>query len=88
MKAGAPDWWGEIPRVNIGLTEDRYVTALEVKEVNNVDNRAAPGRQTVGGHYVFHHMIWSTRVIVRLKKRIATRTRSIPTAAPAGPCTK
>jgi hypothetical protein len=63
VKAGAPDWWGEIPRVQIGLTEDRYVTALEVKEVNNVDNKGGTGRQTVGGHYVFHHMIWSTRVI-------------------------
>jgi len=63
VKAGAPDWWGEIPRVPVGITEDRYVTALEVKEVNNVDNRAGTGRQTVGGHYVFHHMIWSTRVI-------------------------
>jgi hypothetical protein len=63
VKAGAPDWWGEIPRVPVGLDEDRYVTALEVKEVNNVDNRAGTGRQTVGGHYIFHHMIWSTRVI-------------------------
>ena len=63
VKAGAPDWWGEIPRVPTGLTEDRYVTALEVKEVNNVDNKGGTGRQTVGGHYVFHHMIWSTRVI-------------------------
>jgi hypothetical protein len=34
-----------------------------VKEVNNVDNKGGTGRQTVGGHYVFHHMIWSTRVI-------------------------
>src|SRR4029453_10037999 len=36
VKAGAPDWWGEIPRAATGLTEDRYVTALEVKEVNDV----------------------------------------------------
>src|SRR6266550_2587661 len=56
VKAGAPDWWGEIPRVPIGLSEDRYVIALEVKEVNNVDNKGGTGRQTVGGHYVFHHM--------------------------------
>jgi hypothetical protein len=63
VKANAPDWWGEIPRVPTGLDEDRYVVALEVKEVNDVDNRAGSGRQTVGGHYVFHHMIWSTRVL-------------------------
>jgi hypothetical protein len=62
VKAGAPDWWGEIPRVPIGLTEDRYVTALEVKEVNDVDSKGT-GRATVGGRFVFHHMIWATRVI-------------------------
>ena len=62
VKAGSPDWWGEIPRVPTGLTEDRYVTALEVKEVNDVDSGGS-GRQTVGGRYVFHHMIWATRVI-------------------------
>src|SRR5688572_20714782 len=32
VKANTPDWWGEIPRVQIPLTEDRYVTAVEVKE--------------------------------------------------------
>jgi mono/diheme cytochrome c family protein len=62
VKANAPDWWGEIPRVPTGLTDDRYVTALEVKEVNDLD-KGGSGRSTVGGHYVFHHMIWSTRVL-------------------------
>jgi hypothetical protein len=63
VKATAPDWWGEIPRVPTGLTEDRYVTAVEVKEINDVDSRAGSGRATVGGRFVFHHMIWSTRVL-------------------------
>ncbi len=63
MKGTAPDWWGEIPRVATGLTEDRYVTALEVKEVNDVDSRSDRGRATVGGRFVYHHMIWATRVI-------------------------
>ena len=62
VKATAPDWWGEIPRVPIPLSEDRYVVALEVKEVNDVDNKGT-GRTTVGGHYIFHHMIWSTRLL-------------------------
>ena len=62
VKGTAPDWWGEIPRVPTGLTEDRYVTAVEVKEVNDVD-RKGTGRETVGGRFVFHHMIWSTRTI-------------------------
>src|SRR5207244_10943215 len=62
VKANSPDWWGEIPRVPIGLTEDRYVTALEVEEVNDVDTKNGTGRATVGGRYVFHHMIWATRM--------------------------
>ena len=28
VKGDAPDWWGEIPSVPTGLTEDRYVAAL------------------------------------------------------------
>ena len=64
VEGGAPDWWGEIESVPIGLTEDRYVASVEIKEVNDVDNRSGDdGRQTVGRRYVFHHMIWSTRVI-------------------------
>ena len=62
VKGSAPDWWGEIPSVPIPLTEDRYVVALEIKEVNDVDTKGS-GRQTVGGRYVFHHMIWGTRVV-------------------------
>src|SRR5215470_17985176 len=68
VKANAPDWWGEIPRVATGLTEDRYVTALEVKEVNDVDSKAGTGRTTVGGRYVFHHMIWGTKVLTDADK--------------------
>ncbi len=62
VKGDAPDWWGEIPPTATGLTEDRYVSALEVREVNDVDSHGT-GRETVGGRYVFHHMIWSTKVI-------------------------
>jgi hypothetical protein len=60
VKAGAPDWWGEIESVPVGLDEDRYVLALQVREVNDVPKNGT-GRATVGGRYVFHHMIWSTR---------------------------
>jgi len=62
VKGTAPDWWGEIPRVPTGLTEDRYVAAMEVREVNDVVS-GGTGRETVGGRFVFHHMIWSTRVV-------------------------
>ena len=60
VKAGAPDWWGEIAPTPTGLTEDRYVSAVEVREVNDVETSGS-GRHTVGGRYVFHHMIWQTR---------------------------
>ena len=62
VKGDAPDWWGEIKSIPIGLTEDRYVSAVEIREVNDVPNTGT-GRETVGGRYVFHHMIWSTRVL-------------------------
>jgi hypothetical protein len=63
VKGSAPDWWGEIPSIPTGLTEDRYVAALEIKEVNDVDSQARGGRATVGGRFVFHHMIWRTQVL-------------------------
>jgi hypothetical protein len=63
VKANAPDWWGEIPSIPTGLTEDRYVAAVEIKEINDVDAHASDGRATVGGRFVFHHMIWRTQVL-------------------------
>src|SRR5581483_10378507 len=63
VKGDAPDWWGEIPSIPTGLTEDRYVAAPEIKEVNDVDTSSKGGRATVGGRFVFHHMIWRTQVL-------------------------
>ncbi len=60
MKGDAPDWWGEIESVPIGLTEDRYVSALQIREVNDVPSKDSGGRATVGGRYVIHHLIWGT----------------------------
>ena len=59
VKGDSPDWWGEIETVATGLTKDRYVAALQIREVNDVPP-AGSGRATVGGRYVFHHMIWAT----------------------------
>jgi hypothetical protein len=63
VKGNAPDWWGEVPSVPTGLAEDRYVAALEIKEVNDVDRNSGQNRATVGGRFVVHHMIWRTQVL-------------------------
>jgi len=57
-EAGTPDWWGEIESTPTGLTEDRYVKSVEIIEINDVDPTEAAG--TVGGRYIFHHMLWGT----------------------------
>jgi len=62
VKANTPDWWGELEPVKVPLDDDRYVAAVEVKEVNDVPNDAQ-GRATVGQRYVYHHLIWSTAVL-------------------------
>jgi hypothetical protein len=61
--AGTPDWWGEIDYIPTNLEEDRYVKSVEVVEVNDVNNQAGTGRDTVGGAYIFHHMIWGTAML-------------------------
>jgi len=68
--AGTPDWWGEIDRVPTGLSEDRYVKSVEIVEVNDVDFQAGTGRETVGGRYIFHHMIWGTSELDENGERI------------------
>jgi hypothetical protein len=57
MEAVTADWWGVLPEVATGLSEDRYVAAVEWKEVNDVANK--PGRTTVGGLFIFHHIAMS-----------------------------
>ena len=61
VKGDAPDWWGEIDSIPVPLDDDRYVLAVEVKEVNDVDTHNKD-RQTVGGRYVWHHLIYRTQV--------------------------
>jgi hypothetical protein len=58
VKANAPDWWGPIGEVPTGLAEDRYVSAVEIKEENDLEKRSE--RQTIGGRHVFHHLIWTS----------------------------
>jgi mono/diheme cytochrome c family protein len=58
VKSNTPDWWGEFEPTKIPLTEDRYVSSVEIREVNTFSN--ASGRETVGQRYVWHHLIWAT----------------------------
>jgi hypothetical protein len=62
MEGGRPDWWGDLGSVETGLDEDRYVKSVEIVEVNDVPQEGG-GRETVGGRYIFHHMIWRTEVL-------------------------
>jgi hypothetical protein len=57
VKAASPDWWGPIGETPTGLTEDRYVSAIEMREVNDLEKKS--NRQTIGGLYVVHHLIWT-----------------------------
>ncbi len=61
VKANSPDWWGEIEPVPIPLDDDRYVLAVEIKEVNDATVHNG-GRDTVGGLFVWHHLIYRTQV--------------------------
>jgi mono/diheme cytochrome c family protein len=60
VPASGPDWWGDIGLIPTGLTEDRYVSAVEVREINDVPHGGAT--TTVGGRYVFHHMTYTSLV--------------------------
>ncbi|MDA1372097.1 MAG: cytochrome c [Proteobacteria bacterium] len=59
--AVAPDWWGDIGIVPTGLTEDRYVKSIEVREINDIP--ADIGTNTVGGRYIWHHMTYQSGVL-------------------------
>jgi mono/diheme cytochrome c family protein len=61
MRGEDPDWWGEISSVPVGIDEARYVKSVEIREINDVLD-TEDSRETVGGRFVWHHMIWSTRV--------------------------
>ena len=60
VPASGPDWWGDVGLIPTGLTEDRYVSAVEVREVNDIPKNGPT--KTVGGRFVFHHMNYSSVV--------------------------
>ena len=53
VAALAPDWWGSLEAIPLGLTEDRYVAAVEYRERSTSSGTAS--RDTVGGLFVIHH---------------------------------
>jgi mono/diheme cytochrome c family protein len=58
VPAAGPDWWGDVGLIPTGLTQDRFVSAVEVREVNDVPHGGTT--TTVGGRYVFHHMTYTS----------------------------
>ena len=61
VAAVGPDKWGQLGFVPTGLTEDRYVEAVEVREINNIPSGGAAN--TVGARWAFHHMAYSSVVL-------------------------
>jgi len=51
IKAGAPDWWGALQPIATGLSEERYVSAIQVKEFK------ANGQPATGGKFIVHHAL-------------------------------
>lgn len=60
MPALAPDRFTPIGMSPSGLTEDRYVASVEVREITDAMEETPGGatRQTVGGQVIFHHLAW------------------------------
>jgi hypothetical protein len=61
MPTVGPDRWGDIGLVPTGLTEDRYVKSVEVREVNDIPEDLEI--TTVGGQVIFHHMTYGSGVL-------------------------
>jgi mono/diheme cytochrome c family protein len=57
MKAGAPDWWGNMDPIEIPIPDDRYVRAVQVREINDISGEGGG----VGGLFIVHHTIWGTQ---------------------------
>ena len=58
VPAAGPDEWTSLGLVPTGLTEDRYVSAVEVREINNIPK--GEQTRTVGGRWVVHHLTYTS----------------------------
>ena len=61
MPSVGPDRWGDIGLVPTGMSENRYVMSVEIREINDIPTDAE--RTTVGGRYIFHHMTYQSGVL-------------------------
>ena len=77
MASGRPDWWGEIPSIASGLTQDRYVKSVEIVEINDVGS-SDDTSDTVGGLWIFHHMIWRMETLDEQGNVIPGQATSFP----------
>jgi hypothetical protein len=61
MPATGSDWWGTIAgEIPTGLTEDRYVAAVQMREVTvSIEGDAA--LKSIGGRFIIHH--WGFDVV-------------------------
>ncbi len=59
MAPTTPDWYGAMGSAPTGLTEDRYAEWVEVREITDSVEAVDPGRRTIGGQYIMHHLAWS-----------------------------
>jgi len=57
MGANQPDWWGTIPDIPIPNDRDRYIRAVEIREINDVDTTQI--ETAVGGRFIVHHNQWA-----------------------------
>ncbi|MDP6580529.1 MAG: hypothetical protein QF681_07730 [Vicinamibacterales bacterium] len=61
VRATGADRWEPVGVVPTGLSEDRYVAAVEIREINDIPQDGSSS--TVGGRFVFHHLNYSSHVI-------------------------
>jgi mono/diheme cytochrome c family protein len=63
MKGTSPDWWGSIGEIPSGVTEDKYVAAVEYKERTEFQGDAASSRDraATGARFIVHHLCWGAR---------------------------
>ena len=76
VKATAPDFWGAMGAAPFGLDEDRYIAAIESKEITEKTGPASATGSTVGGRFIVHHANYIVRGPDEIKVPPGTRNRT------------